>query len=287
MLDIERFDRTATIKSHNVFGGFMNVDIDMDFRIWVPSNEDALHVEVTANRTVFSKGASSGSGFINVSAMCWGDASFDLTDPVPVSANGEWPETWPEVKARTGELTGGLTTDQCVYGVYSSDLNSNVKGTWSSSTSHVWQLTEDDIDRYGVVKDRRLVTLMTRSAAGPIYHVMTDRNHSLSLTLSSSEWPYKPFAYAPRWGGGYPVMGFISTNAGGSTLVQRRDGGGWDDMTNDLYRDALSDVLILGTDGQWRRSPRFRGTKADPVELAAMRMGSTGQTPQQQKGTTA
>ena len=139
------------------FDGFLIGTLRFDISVDINDDHTKLTATVTNNRTTYEVPPTSGWGFINFAGLLW-DGPVFAKDGLPILGR---PENWNSVMGQMAQASGWQIPNNVIWGVYASD-KSHSSGVVAQSSTYVKNLTAQDFDADGNLKDFNLVRYGTR-----------------------------------------------------------------------------------------------------------------------------
>lgn len=239
------------------FGGFLTVHLVFDIAAVVSGDQKHLTCTVTGNQTTYTAGGTSGFGFMNFAGLIWGEHNFRVGG-LPFcnsTGTGNEVENVDRVIEQTRTASGGVVPDMVLWGVYKSDDAAQSVTREVTHFSHVFDLSSNDFDADGNLKNRQLVGYAGRWYSSGQYGTQADRavvdtGSAFSLSLQQLHTYYYPWSV--RKSGSWKSC----NRSGGS--YNMRSGGAWKGLKNS---DNTADTQhgVWRKNNGWQRLPKFGG----------------------------
>lgn len=238
-----------TVYSFSVdFGGYFTGSFSTRLVVDIDDALTAMTCKAVDATYSYQLHDTSGYGFINAAGIQWAVPHADMWFANP---DDQGPETWDAVKAQFLQVQSNWEST-VINGAYARDDGSGYQGQVTGPGTFVRQLTRDDFDENGQLKDIALTTYWQRYRDADVSAARCNvsvGNGSGGIDMGYLEWPYTPFA--TRSGSTW-----VSLNNEGHNLLIRRNGA-YGNVRNDLYDNGKTQGFIR-SHGEWTKSPLFR-----------------------------
>lgn len=242
---------TKHIVHDDSFGGFFRTHIEFDMTCTISDDKSNMSVDIANFTFTNTPGIGNAPGFINVTGFLWGERSFSSQNVDYGSLH--MPEAWDTVKQSISNVIGTPLDSAAAFYAYCDDKNGSIHGVVKCVMHKEFALTSSDFDKRGRLKDRIILTNFNRYTTDGKVRILS--SSGTSWTMGVLDWPYYPGAYAPAFGGGYPVMGWFPCDKDNGHMYVLK-GGEWKDVMNDVYEDSKS-MLLYKHGNEYIRCPEL------------------------------
>lgn len=233
-------------KWENTYSGYLYANIDFMLDVEISDDKSTLTCSVSNNNSTWHPGDATSYGFINFAGLIWYGAGFTAEKHYD-----QHQETWDEALQWMRQSSNGRIPDDIIWGIYCTDYSTHQpQGTISGRQTYTRQLTPDDFDTDGQIRNLTLVQVARRwynwQGIPPygINNAVLDIAATDSISITDIDWGYFPWATRhSTW---------RSCNNGGG--IWKKTGNSWNKRKNSEHGNDTSYVL---KNGNWAACPKL------------------------------